>query len=90
MGGREDRAAKPNRHLLTRSPLSELEETEILRLGVAGKAAGWRTLRMLADRDSRLDASRLDELLARADRQSGELETLRVKVAKQVLTDGSD
>jgi hypothetical protein len=81
---------KPNRHLLTRSPLSELEETEMLRLGVDGKAAGWRTLRVLADHDSRLDAGRLDELLARADRQSSELETLRAEVAKQVLTDGPD
>ena len=36
---------KLNGHLLTRSPLSELEETELLRLGVEGKAAGWRSLR---------------------------------------------
>ena len=42
--------AKLNGHLLTRSPLSELEETELLRLGVQGKAAGWRSLRSLAER----------------------------------------
>ena len=42
---------KLNGHLLTRSPLSGLEELEMLRLGVTGKAAGWRTLRTLADRD---------------------------------------
>ena len=46
-------------------PLSELEETELLRLGVEGKAAGWRSLRSLAERDSGLDADRLDDLLAR-------------------------
>jgi hypothetical protein len=40
---------KLNGHLLTRSPLSDLEEAEVLRLGVEGKAAGWRTLRVLAD-----------------------------------------
>jgi len=77
---------KLNGHLLTRSPLSRLEETEILRLGVEGKAAGWRTLRVLAERDSRLDAESLDELLARAARQSARLETLRTGIAEQMLT----
>jgi hypothetical protein len=76
---------KLNGHLLTRSPLSELEETELLRLGVEGKAAGWRSLRVLAERDSRLDADRLDDLLGRARRQSDMLETLRVAVAERVL-----
>jgi len=76
---------KFNGHLLTRSPLSDLEETEMLRLGVEGKAAGWRTLRAVAERDSRLDTGQLDELLARADRQSDELESLRVRIAAQVL-----
>jgi hypothetical protein len=73
---------KLNGHLMTRSPLSDLEETEILCLGVAGKAAVWRTLRVLAERENRLDAGRLDELLARALRQSDMLETLRTSVAE--------
>lgn len=76
---------KLNGHLMTRSPLSDLEETEILRLGVNGKAAGWRTLRTLAEQDSRLDADRLDELLARADDQLNRLETLRVSTVERVL-----
>jgi hypothetical protein len=79
---------KLNGRLVRRSPLSSLEETEILRLGVAGKTDGWRTLRVLASRDSRLDAGHLDELLARADRQSNVLETLRISVAEQALTRG--
>src|SRR5487761_893741 len=53
---------KFNGHLLTRSPLSDLEETEMLRLGTG----------------------QLDELLARAARQSDELESLRVRIAAQV------
>jgi hypothetical protein len=57
----------------------------MLRLGVEGKAAGWRTLRAVAERDSRLDTGQLDELLARAARQSDELESLRVSIAAQVL-----
>src|SRR6201996_941633 len=42
LGGRGGRL-KFNGRLRTRSPLSSLEELEILRLGVEGKAAGWRT-----------------------------------------------
>jgi hypothetical protein len=76
---------KPNGHLRTRSPVSNLEELELLRLGVEGKAAGWRTLRLLADRDGRLAVGRLDELMARARRQADLLEDLRVQAAAQVV-----
>jgi hypothetical protein len=76
---------KFNGRLFARSPLSDLEELEILRLGVEGKAAGWRTLRALADSDPRLDSARLDELIARARRQADVLEDLRVAAASQVL-----
>jgi hypothetical protein len=75
---------KFNGHLLTRSPLSTLEELEILRLGVEGKAAGWRTLRVLADREEHLDSGQLDELIARARRQADLLEELRVRAAAQI------
>ncbi len=76
---------KLNGYLLARSPLSSLEELEMLRLGVEGKAAGWRTLRVLAETDKRLDAGRLDELIARARRQAELLEELRVRAAGQVI-----
>jgi hypothetical protein len=76
---------KFNGHLTSRSPLSSLEELEMLRLGVEGKAAGWRTLRVLADQDPRLDSGQLDELIARAQRQSGLLEELRVRAAADVI-----
>jgi hypothetical protein len=76
---------KFNGRLLARSPLSNLEELEILRLGVEGKAAGWRTLRTLADTDTRLDPARLDELISRARRQADLLEDLRVSAADQVI-----
>jgi hypothetical protein len=56
----------------------------MMRLGVEGKAAGWRTLRTLADRDHRLDAQQLDELLRRARSQSEILEDLRVHAAGAV------
>lgn len=76
---------KFNGRLFTRSPLSNLEELEMLRLGVEGKAAGWRTLRTLADTDTRLDPGRLDELISRARRQADLLEDLRVGAASQVV-----
>ena len=76
---------KFNGRLFTRSPLSNLEELEMLRLGVEGKAAGWRTLRTLADTDTRLDPARLDELISRAMRQADLLEDLRVGAADQVI-----
>ncbi len=79
---------KPNGHLLSRSPLSELEELEIMMLGVQGKAAGWRTLRSLATEDKRLDAGRLDDLLARAHRQVEELEGLHAIAANHVFRSG--
>lgn len=77
---------KFNGRLRTRSPLSSLEELELLRLGVEGKAAGWRTLRVLADTDQRLEPARLDELIARARRQADLLEDLRVRAADQVIS----
>ena len=84
--GEKAERLKPNGRLLSRSPLSSLEELEILRLGVEGKAAGWRTLRVLADRDSRLDPARLDDLITRARRQADQIEELRVTAADQVIT----
>jgi hypothetical protein len=77
---------KFNGRLLARSPLSDLEELELLRLGVEGKAAGWRTLRTLADTDRRLDPGNLDELMSRARRQADLLEELRVRASEQVIS----
>jgi hypothetical protein len=76
---------KLNGYLMARSPLSSLEELEMLRLGVEGKAAGWRTLRVLAETDQRLDPGRLDELIYRARRQADVLEELRVRAADHVI-----
>ncbi|WP_324617265.1 hypothetical protein [Streptomyces bicolor] len=68
---------KSNGRLVRRSPLSPLLELEALRLGVEGKTAGWQALRELADREERLDAHLLDDLLERARRQQSTLEELR-------------
>jgi hypothetical protein len=76
---------KPNGRLTTRSALSNLEELELMRLGVEGKAAGWRTLRELAEVDGRLDASELDGLISRARSQADFLEESRVRAARQLI-----
>jgi predicted DNA-binding ribbon-helix-helix protein len=69
---------KLNGHVLSRSPLSSVIELEGLRTGVDGKKNLWRTLRLLADTNPRLDADLLDELLERAEVQSDQLELLRL------------
>lgn len=69
--------------------MSSLVGLEAMRLGVAAKAAGWRTLRTLAERDSRPDAGRLDEMIARAARQLDVLETLRASAVERMFTPNS-
>ena len=81
---------RPNGHLVDRSPLSSVVELEMLRLGVEGEAAGRRTLHALADRDSRLDKERLNELISRARRQSDTLEELRVLASSKAFHTGKD
>jgi hypothetical protein len=76
---------KLNGQLRSRSPLSDLLELEMMRLGVEGKAAGWRTLRELAQSSDRLRTVAMDELLARARSQSDVLEELRLRTAALVI-----
>jgi hypothetical protein len=68
--------------------LSNLEELQLLRLGVASKAARWRTLGLLADADPRLDRARLGEIFAWADGELGLLEDLRMRAARAALGQG--
>ena len=76
---------KPNGQLLGRSPLTSLIELETLRVALEGKRAGWVSLRLLADNDSRLDAAQLDTLIARGIEQADTVEELRRVVAADVL-----
>lgn len=76
---------KLNGHLRSRSPLSIVVELEALRLGIEANAAGWRTLRDVAEHDGRLDAAHLDGLLSRARHQADVLEKLRARKASEVF-----
>ncbi|MFG1998577.1 hypothetical protein ACGFNU_05450 [Spirillospora sp. NPDC048911] len=74
---------KPNGRIVRRSPLSDLVELELLRLGVEGKSALWASLRTTAVPE--LDGERLDDLLSRARHQSELIEDLRLRVAAEAL-----
>jgi hypothetical protein len=76
---------KLNGSMLSRSPLSDLLELEMMRLGVEGKAAGWQTLRSLAGHRRELDAAQLDQLLTRAQTQSKRLEELRTDAVAEAF-----
>ena len=76
---------KLNGQLRGYSPLSPLVEVEALLLGVNGKISLWRTLRELAPHEPRLDADRLAELEARAERQRDELDRLRTETGAGAL-----
>jgi hypothetical protein len=76
---------KLNGHVWSRSPLSIVVELEALRLGVEAKAAGWRTLRQVAEHDGRLDAAQLEGLLARAHQQADILEELRARKTAEIF-----
>jgi hypothetical protein len=79
---------KANGRLRERSPLSSVVELEGIRLGIEGKAAVWRSLRLLAG-DYRIDPERLDELLRRADAQIDEVEALRLRAVKDCFSGDS-
>lgn len=79
---------KPNGHLFTRSPLTDIVELEALRLAVTGKRAGFEVLRAAADDDARLDPYTLDRLLERADEHVRTLERLHVRVSRERILRG--
>lgn len=74
---------KLNGELFSYSPLSRVIEFEGLYLGVTGKRSLWRVLHDLAD--PRLERFDLPGLMARAERQRGELEELRREAARETF-----
>jgi len=76
---------KLNGELLGYSPLSRLEELEVLALAVNGKLALWRSLRETLADDPRAADHDFDELIKRATSQRQRLERLRAKAAAEAL-----
>lgn len=77
--------AKPNGHLLTRSPLSDLVEFEFIATAVLAKRAGFETLRAAGETDARIDAAVFERLIAQADKQHRWLADARREVAARVF-----
>ena len=74
---------KPNGQLCGYSPLSRLDELELLQIGVAGKRRLWRALECSHADD--LPAFELDALAERAAGQLHRLEALHLKAAALAL-----
>jgi hypothetical protein len=74
---------KLNGHLWTYSPLSRLDELELLQLGVAGKRRLWRALECTHSGD--LSGFDLGALAERATGQLRRLEALHLKAAALAL-----
>jgi hypothetical protein len=74
---------KPNRHLTTRSPYSDLVELELLTIAVQGKRAGWVALQERAH--PKLASIDLDRLVRQAEEQWERIEELRRPRAARIL-----
>jgi hypothetical protein len=76
---------KPNAHLVSRSPLSDVLELETLRAGTAARIAGFQVLRAVAVHDERLAREELERLLDRAEDQAERLYKLHLQLAQENL-----
>jgi len=74
---------KPNGQLRGYSPLSRLDELELLEIGIAGKRRLWRALEHTRADD--LDGFDLGALAERATAQLRRVEGLHLKAAEQAL-----
>jgi hypothetical protein len=76
---------KLNGRLLGYSPLSRLDELEILALGVTGKIAMWRALLRIDPERPDLDAAELTTLIERGERQLERIESCRQRAVDEAL-----
>jgi hypothetical protein len=74
---------KPNGHLTSYSPLSRLEELEILSLGVEGKLSMWRALRDA--HGPTFGGADLEHLIERGTHQRQRLEELHRDASREAL-----
>jgi hypothetical protein len=76
---------KLNGRLVSRSPLSLVEELEVLQAGVDTKGAMWRALREVDPRGVNFGVD-LERLIESANRQVTELERLRLEAATRAFS----
>ncbi len=77
---------KPNDHLVSRSPLSDVLELEALRAGTAARICGFQVLRAVAVHDDRVTKEELEALIDRADDQAERLYRIHLQLAQENLT----
>lgn len=75
----------PTGTAIRRSPLADVIELEALGTAVQGKLLGFRTLRELADDDTRLDPAEADVLIERAEDQKERIEALRLEAVRRAM-----
>jgi len=78
---------KPNDHLVTRSPLSDVLEIEMLRAGTAARICGFQVLRAVAVEDGRVSREELERLIDRADDQAQRLYKIHLQLAQENLAE---
>ena len=76
---------KLNGRLRGYSPVSRLEEFEMLSAGILTKASLWRTLRIVLDGEDRAAGTDFDRLVERAESQLLMLEEHREQIAHEVF-----
>jgi len=76
---------KLNGELRNPSPLSPVVELEGLSMGIEGKRLLWVTLADVESVAQRIGPERLQELIARAEKQHGEVERHRLEAARAAL-----
>lgn len=75
----------PNGHLVTRSPLSDVLEIEMMRAGTAARIAGLQVLLAVAAEDDRIDRDEVERLIDRAQDQEHRLYKVHLQLARENL-----
>lgn len=80
---------KGNRRVLSRSPMTMLLETELMRGAILAKKGGWQTLREHAA-DLNLDPVVFDELIDQADQQAATLDEVHAYARSRAFREDRD
>lgn len=76
---------KTNGHLVTRSPLSDVLEIEMLRAGTAARICGFQVLRAVVVDDPRVGKEEIEDLIERAQDQEQRLYKIHLQLAQERL-----
>jgi hypothetical protein len=77
----------PNGHVVSRSPLSDVLEIEMMRAGTAARTCGLQVLRAVAVEDPRIGREELETLIERADDQAERLYKIHIQLAQENLAE---